>query len=667
MALARIGIGTVFDPKGLNDAQKALGDFTEEGGGKFKAFAGKAAIAFAAIGAGAVVVGAKLIGAGEAASTSNARIGNITESMGLFSEEITGVEDGAARVTDRLVDLANATARATGMDQNSIKQAQATLLTFGEIGQSADEAGAEFDRATKAAIDLAAAGFGSVEGNATQLGKALQDPIKGLASLTKSGVDFTQAEKDMIKAMVEGGDTAAAQRMVLEAIEKQVGGTAEATSNGSDRMRVAFSQLMEGVGLKLLPIFEKFVNFMIEKVMPAIDRVIAVFGSNGLSGVFAMFRKKVAGDGPKVIDAIVGFLGRAFDWIKDTGLPLLLGALQSLGEAIVDWVGPRIVPFLKAIVDFYVVAWTWIIREGLPLLLDKLKVLGKAIVDWVGPRIVPFLTKLGEFIGAGARWVLNVGLPMLAEKLATLAEELVAWIGPKIAPMLAKLGEFLGKALTWIIGTGVPLLVGKMLTLGLELWKWILPTIPKVLGQLLEWSVKIGTWFLTTGIPAFLGYGLDIGKGILDGIIEAIGKFLGMLFDIGVDIVNGIVSGITSAAGSIGSAILGAIPGGGALSGAFGAIGGALGFKDGGMVPGPASRPMPIMAHGGEYVLSADIVDAIRRGGPSRGLDPMAPPSVQDAGQSGPAVVIENYTAIERSDDDMLIGMLEFAVRGGRL
>jgi hypothetical protein len=73
--------------------------------------------------------------------------------------------------------------------------------------------------------------------------------------------------------------------------------------------------------------------------------------------------------------------------------------------------------------------------------------------------------------------------------------------------------------------------------------------------------------------------------------------------------------------------------------------------------------PVPILAHGGEYVLSADIVDAIRTGAPSRGLESMAPQSVQ----SGPAVIIENYTAIERSDDEMLIGMLEFAVRGGRL
>jgi hypothetical protein len=40
---------------------------------------------------------------------------------------------------------------------------QAKLLTFRELAQSANEVGGEFDRATKAAIDLAAAGFGSAE------------------------------------------------------------------------------------------------------------------------------------------------------------------------------------------------------------------------------------------------------------------------------------------------------------------------------------------------------------------------------------------------------------------------------------------------------------------------------------------------------------------------
>jgi hypothetical protein len=40
----------------------------------------------------------------------------------------------------------------------------------------------------------------------------------------------------------------------------------------------------------------------------------------------------------------------------------------------------------------------------------------------------------------------------------------------------------------------------------------------------------------------------------------------------------------------------------------------------GGPVPGILNTSTPIMAHGGEYVLSADVVDAIKRGAPSRGL-----------------------------------------------
>jgi hypothetical protein len=81
--------------------------------------------------------------------------------------------------------------------------AQAKLLTFGELAKSADQAGGAFDRATKAAIDMGAAGFGTAEMNAVQLGKALNDPIKGVAALAKSGVTFTEQEKEKIKTLVE--------------------------------------------------------------------------------------------------------------------------------------------------------------------------------------------------------------------------------------------------------------------------------------------------------------------------------------------------------------------------------------------------------------------------------------------------------------------------------
>jgi hypothetical protein len=235
-----------FNAKGT---QKAIKEFQSlEGAGKKAQFALKKAALPAALALGAVTAAASgMLKAGEAAATSNARIAQINESMGLFGAE-------TEKVNDRLFAYANATARATGIDQNSIKATQAKLLTFGQLAKSADELNGAFDRATTAAIDLASAGFGDAESNAVQLGKALQDPIKGIAALAKSGVSFTEQEKEKIKTLVETNRTLEAQDLILKAIETQVGGTALATANDTDKLKVAFSQVSESIGLILVPI-----------------------------------------------------------------------------------------------------------------------------------------------------------------------------------------------------------------------------------------------------------------------------------------------------------------------------------------------------------------------------------------------------------------------------
>jgi TP901 family phage tail tape measure protein len=49
--------------------------------------------------------------------------------------------------------------------------------------------------------------------------------------------------------------------------------------------------------------------------------------------------------------------------------------------------------------------------------------------------------------------------------------------------------------------------------------------------------------------------------------------------------------------------------------------------KSGGPIPGGRDQPVPITAHGGEFVLSADVVDAIKHGRPTAGLPALAPSS----------------------------------------
>jgi phage-related protein len=249
--------------KGIDQSQKHVDTM----GDKIKKFGKAAAAGLLVAGAAAIAFGAKAIQAGEAAATANARIDQINKSMGLFGESTD-------EVTASLVSYANEVARSTGIDQNAIKATQAKLLTFKELAVTADEVGGNFERATKAAIDLGAAGFGTAEDNAVSLGKALNDPIRGITALTRNGITFTESEKERIKVLVESNKVGEAQNLILAAIETQVGGTAEATSNATDRMKVGLSQVTETIGLALLPAFEQVTAFLLDKVFPAFQAYV---------------------------------------------------------------------------------------------------------------------------------------------------------------------------------------------------------------------------------------------------------------------------------------------------------------------------------------------------------------------------------------------------------
>jgi len=353
-------VGPAMDQSGA----EAGGKFTGGLGGKLKSLIGPAMIAAGALAAKQFITGA--IAAGETASTSNARIDQIATSMGLFGEN-TGV------VTDRLVKLAEAQARATGVDQNAIKETQAKLLTFKEIAETADDVGGNFDRATKAAIDLAAAGFGSAEGNAASLGKALNDPIKGITALTRSGVTFTAAEQEKIKTLVESGNVLEAQNMVLAAIETQVGGTAEATANASDKMAIGFSQLEEKIGLALLPVFETVVAFVLDEFLPGIE-LIGVFLKDNFpiiatfAGVIAALT--IALNGARIATAVYAIAQGVLNAVMAINpIALVVIAVAALAAGIV-WLATKTTFFQdtwKAMTEFVSKAW-----EGFAALFETI-------------------------------------------------------------------------------------------------------------------------------------------------------------------------------------------------------------------------------------------------------------------------------------------------------
>jgi len=231
--------------KSLTSAEKQIKRFADQSKQDMK----RAATAFGIVTASVGGLATKFYLGAQEAERANRRVAQIAKSMGLFGAQTDNV-------TNRLLAYGDALERETGFTAESIKETQAKLLTFSELAKSANTVGSAFDRATKAAVDMAAAGFGEASSNAVQLGKALQDPIRGITALARSGISFNEQQKDQIRTLVESNEILKAQDLILAAIEQQVGGTAEATATATDKMKNSLGEVTDIVGDALAPAFD---------------------------------------------------------------------------------------------------------------------------------------------------------------------------------------------------------------------------------------------------------------------------------------------------------------------------------------------------------------------------------------------------------------------------
>lgn len=174
----------------------------------------------------------------------------------------------AGKTTSQMAELASAIQRTTRFDDDAMMGAMAKLATFASVS------GDTFERATRLAADLAETGFGSVESAATMLGKALEDPTRGVTSLTRAGVTLTAEQKRMITSFTELNDKAKAQEVILAAAEKQVGGVAEAmgetTAGKMARITNALGDMKEAFG-----------KVVAEGITPFMDSIQGEFSRSG--------------------------------------------------------------------------------------------------------------------------------------------------------------------------------------------------------------------------------------------------------------------------------------------------------------------------------------------------------------------------------------------------
>ena len=130
----------------------------------------------------------------------------------------------------------------SGIDGDNIREMTNVLLTFGNVTDD------NLTRANKLALDLSVSFGKDLQSSAVMVGKALNDPVKGLTALSRIGVSFTAQQQDQVKAMVAAGDAAGAQALIMKELGRQVGGSAKAQADGIAKTQVAWGNLQEAVG-----------------------------------------------------------------------------------------------------------------------------------------------------------------------------------------------------------------------------------------------------------------------------------------------------------------------------------------------------------------------------------------------------------------------------------
>lgn len=252
---------------------------------------------------------------------------------------------GAAGITaDEVNNLASKYQNLTTMGDDTIRAGQNILLTFTGIKKDA------FEPATAALLDMATAMNNGatptaeqLTAQATQLGKALNDPTKGIAALSRNGVVFTDEQAAMIQKLQESGDLLGAQKIILNELANEYGGSAAAQTQTFEgrlaQLNNRFGDFKETLGFAVIPVLEQLVGIG-EKIMTWFESL-----SPSMQGLIA-----------KVV-----LFGTAFALLAAplllfvTMIPALIAGFTAIGAGI-SFIGAPILAVIAA-VGLLFLAW----------------------------------------------------------------------------------------------------------------------------------------------------------------------------------------------------------------------------------------------------------------------------------------------------------------------
>jgi len=248
-----INIATKFDSKGLRLAKKDLANATKD-----------LKNSTASLGKNFAVLGAGLVGVGALISKNAKSLARIEAINAQTDATIKSMGNTAGISAEQIQKLAGSLEAVTATEAETIQEGANLLLTFKNIKNEAGAGNDIFNQTTTAMVDLARAMGTDASGEAIRLGKALNDPVKGISALTRVGVSFTEQQKEQVKALVASGDMMGAQKLILSELQAQFGGSGAAYAK-------TFSGQLELMGHELGNVGEEATM----AVMPALQSMVS--------------------------------------------------------------------------------------------------------------------------------------------------------------------------------------------------------------------------------------------------------------------------------------------------------------------------------------------------------------------------------------------------------
>lgn len=182
------------------------------------------------------------------------------QAQNILSSTIKATGAAAWTSSTQLQEMASSLQDVTNYGDETILSMQSVLLGFKNI------TGDNFKEATKAILDMSTVMGMDLKSAAQSIGKALDDPINGMDSLRKQGFKFTDAQKKVMQSMIDTGNIAGAQKIILDELSGTFGGAAEASVLYSTQLKNSFGDLQEAIG----------------SLPERINNILGYFGASGI-------------------------------------------------------------------------------------------------------------------------------------------------------------------------------------------------------------------------------------------------------------------------------------------------------------------------------------------------------------------------------------------------